>query len=420
MAPKKEKGDVETWVDEHPEVKRVYGSLAPNTKRSYYAFFKRYCTWIEEQEARPMEPKELWQESWEKCRDSIMDFRCFLEEEGKASTSVQSYTSCIRRFYEYNNIVFKGKFFTNGRAAQPKSENEKEMITPAMLRELFDVSTPMEKAMFMVQYQSGLAAEELCKLRVKDVGDVVKDGREVTVQLREEDGIVKMKLIRKKTMVKFTTFIGHDAIELLKKWIELRQSGRLLCNREVSGHAKIKSSKDFLFVGYARREHEWGSILPMTYAKYLRRRVRELGWIGDENMKAKGQLNIYRPHALRMSFSETLKHRVKVPWDIVEHMLGHKFGSTDSAYVKFNDEDLLREYRAAEPFISLTPIEPIVTDDQYKELKAENAMLRQQLAGVEKKVSDIDIGALVAGLKNDKEAQHLIVELLAQRIVAQK
>lgn len=369
---------VRAWVNAHPEVKRAYASLSENSKRSYYPFFKRYCDWIAEVEGRPIQPAELWEEPWEICRDRIIDFRIHLEEEGKAPMSVQHYTSCIRRFYEFNNILFKGKFFTNGTTAQPLEKNEKELITPQKLREILEISNTLERAMFMVQYQSGLAANEICHLKVKDVADVTEEGK--VVKLRVKDGIVKLKLMRAKTKVKFTTFIGRDSVELLEKWIELRQRGKILYNsKAASDRARIRSGNDYLFVGYTRKEREWGPILPMTYAKYMRRRVRELGWITDDNLKAQGQMNVYRPHALRMSFSDRMKHDAKIGWDIVEHMLGHKFGRTDSAYVKFTDEMLEKAYREGEPYISLTPIESIVTDERYLEQEKKYAAQKDEL-----------------------------------------
>ena len=74
--------------------------------------------------------------------------------------------SVIRRFYEYNNIYFKeynniyfkGKFFTNGKGKRAKEINEKELTTPNKLKEILDATgvSAMERAMFMMQLQSGL------------------------------------------------------------------------------------------------------------------------------------------------------------------------------------------------------------------------------------------------------------------------
>lgn len=401
--------DVKKWIEQHPEVRRVFGSLSNSSKRNYYAYFKVYSEWTGK------DPKDLWVEPWETIRDRIVDFRLLLEEQGKAPNTIAAYTTCIRRFYEYNNIIFKGKFFTNGKGKQVKEQNEKELITPQMLREILEIATPMEKAMFISQFQSGLGANELCNLKIKDVAKI-EDSK---VNLRIEDGLIKLKLIRGKTNVKFITFLGHDAIEFLQKWIDLRQSGKVLLNRELSEGAKIKSKDDFLFVAYAKREREWSGITPTTYAKYLRNRVRQLGWISDDNMKERGQLNAFRPHALRMSFSVLCKHKAKLKWDFVEHMLGHKFGMTDSAYIKFDEEELKKAYKEAEPFLSLTPIEAIVSDDKYRELKMENELLKRRIEEIEAKTSSIDLANLKDILK-DTEVRDYLVELLAQKIVAKR
>jgi len=402
---------VERWMEEHPEVKRAFSSLAPGNRRNYATYFRKYCNWAGK------EPKELWEESWETIRDRIVDFRLYLEDKGFAPNTLHIYTSVIRRFYEYNNIFFKGKFFTNGKGKRAKEINEKELITPNKLKEILDKSdvSTMERAMFIMQLQSGLGAHELCYLKVKDIGEL-EEGK---VKLRIEEGLIKLKLRREKTDVKFTTFIGYDGIAALERWVELRQSGKVMRDREISEGAKIKSNKDSLFVVYSKKYGTWSNIKPDIYAKYLRNNVRQLGWITDENMRETGQLNVFRPHALRMSFSEIMKHKAMVNWDLVEEMLGHRMSSTDSAYVKFDDEDLLKAYKQAEPFLSFTPIEPIITDDQYKELSFKNQALEDKIAGLEKREEarapyDEKMSELMKRLIENPELKELIKKELKE------
>ena len=291
----------------------------------------------------------------------------------------------VRRFYEYKDIVFRTKFISNGTAAIAKEENEKTLIEPHILRQILDIAPPMEKAMFMIQYQSGLSSNELCNLKLRHLGNIDKEGN---IKLNIKDGIVMIKMIRRKTNVKFKTFIGYDGIELLQKWLDLRQSGKALKDREISQKALIKSSDDFVFIGYSRRYKRWDKISPDTYASWMLERVRQLGWVTDENMRDEGRFNAYRPHSLRMSFSEILKHRAKLPWDYVEHMLGHKGSGTDKAYTSISEDDLRRAYKEAEPLISLTPIEPIVTDDQYRDLSLRNEKLEQELEIIKEQQAD--------------------------------
>lgn len=405
MIEVKDGSDVKKWLEDHPEIKRVFSSLKESGRRNYAISFKKYCEWTGK------EPTELWKEPWEVSRDRIVDYKMYLEERGKSANTAQAYTCAIRRFYEYNNIIFKGKFLGNGRTAQPKEENDKELIMPTKLREILNISTPFEKVMYLTQYQSGLAAHELCNLKIKDVGEIV-DGK---VKLRVENGLIKLKLRREKTGVKFTTFIGHDAIESLKQWIDFRQRGKLIKDKELSKEGIIINNNDFLFIGYSRKYRKWSPIHPTTYAGHLRERVRQLGWIGDENLRDKGQLNVFRPHALRMSFSEILKHKANVSWDFVEVMLGHKFSSTDSAYVKFDDNDLMKAYKQAEPLLSLTPIEPIITDDQYTELKMKNELLEEKITALEERDKEISkVNERFEKVLEDKEVQVLLMKKIKE------
>jgi integrase len=366
------------WVKENPEVERVCSSLNPKSKPNYYAVLKIYSEWA------GLSLQELWAESWEDARDRIVDFKIHLEEINKAPNTIHRYISSIRRFYEYQNMVFKGKFLSI-RRIRPKEINEKELILPDKLLKIIESSSLLERTMYIVQFQSGLGAFELCHLKIGDIADINGGDK---VDLRIVDDVIKLNLVRKKTGVKFTTFIGHDAIEYLEQWIEQRQNCKVMRDRELSKDARIKSKDDYLFISYSKRDREFRRVSETIYARYLRDRVRELGWITDENMKDKGQFSAFRPHALRMSFSEIMKHKAQVSWDFVEVMLGHKFNSTDSAYVKFDDNDLLKAYKQGEPFLSLMSAPPVTVDilelmrkreGEISSLKRENEALKALL-----------------------------------------
>ena len=296
------------------------------------------------------------------------------------------YIAVVRRFYEYKDIVFKTKFISNGTAAMPKEENEKELIEPHMLRQILDISPSMEKAIYMIQYQSGLSSNELCNLRLRHVGNIDKEGN---IKLNIKDGIIMIKMIREKRKVKFITFIGYDGIEFLNRWLDLRQAGKALKDKEIGQRAIIKNPNDYLFVGYSRRYKRWDKISPDTYASWMLERVRQLGWVDDEDMRDEGRFNPYRPHSLRMSFSEILKHRAKLPWDYVEHMLGHKGSATDKAYTSISEDDLRRAYKEGEPLLSLTPIEPVITDSQYRELDLKNELLKDEIKELKHGIDEI-------------------------------
>jgi integrase len=395
-----EGGGLAAWLTEHPEVVRAFAAAKPSTRRNYAYYFKMFAKWAGE------EPDVLAADSWEQARDRTTDFRLHLEKQGASPNTIRTYTTMLKKFYRYNRTSFDRGIFSNGTAVTSKEVNEKELLTAELLAKILDVSTTMERAMFMCQFQSGLGAFELVNLKVQDVADIDKAG---DVNLRITDGVITLKLRREKTNFKFITFLGHDSIQHLRKWIALRQSGKLLTastSNEGAG-AKITSGNDYLFVTFSKSLKRWSPVAPSVYAKYLRTRVRQLGWITDDNMRKAGQLNVYRPHALRMSFSHHMKHDARIEWDYVEHMMAHRLNATESAYVKMDEVSLRQAYKEGEPFISLTPIETVVSDDKYNELMnkmAEMEKIMNEYAGL---LEDSEIKAVIKKKKMEKSAYHI-------------
>lgn len=376
--PVEEGSTVEKWIDKDVKVKAWLAKLKERHGRLQYAgALRRYC------DIRDKAPDELLEEAWEdtqqrkpherKLPDIMLIYKSKREEDGKAPNTIAYELSAIRSFYKKNgyDIIERKELIERPR---PRDENGKEVIYPDKMRELASIMIPMDKAMYLSAYQSGLSQKELLGLKIRDIK-------------RIEDGIIRLPLrTRAKTGIQFWSFIGNDGREAIEAWLQKRNSGNLLPkNRQASMDAVVKSDDDFLFIGYDKRRGRWGRVSPTTFDKRMRDYCRQLGWlkIEDGGFKENGLRSRYRPHALRMSFSTILKSK-NVAALHVEHMLGHA-AAYNGAYDVVNENDLFETYKRAEKHLSIRP-EPSKELESIealrKELEARNgemAKLREEM-----------------------------------------
>jgi len=346
--PAEEGSAVERWMDEHIKVKAWLAKLKERHGRLQYAgVLKRYCEW------REKSPEELLEEAWEDTQqrkphertlpDILLTYKIEQEQKGKSQNTIAYNLSAIRSFYEKNGYVILRRKDLIERP-RPKDENGKVVIYPEKMRELASIMIPMDKALYLTMYQSGLSAKEALNLRILDIQTV-------------EDGIIRLpERTRAKTGVPFRTFIGNDAREAIEAWLQKRNSGNLVPkNKQASEDAVVKSDEDFLFIGYDKRRGRWGRISMTSVDKRMRDYSQQLGWlkIEDGEFRDRGLRSRYRPHALRMSFSTILKNK-NVPALHVEHMMGHA-PAYNGAYDIVTENALFETYKQAEKHLSIKP-----------------------------------------------------------------
>ena len=392
--PTEEGSLIEKWIDQHLKVKAWLAKLKDRHGRLQYAgALRKYSEW------RDKKPEELLEEAWEdtqerkpherKLPDLLLIYKTKQEEEGKAPNTIAYNLSAIRSFYERNGYVIMRRKDLIERP-QPKEENGKEVIYPEKMRELVSIMTPMDKALYLTMYQSGLGAKEALNLRIRDIKTI-------------EDGIIRLpQRIRAKTGVKFWTFIGNDAREAIEAWLQKRNSGNLMPkNRQASQDAVVKNDEDFLFIGRDMKRKRWGKVSMTTLDKHMRDYCRQIGWlkIEDGNFRKDGLRSRFRPHALRMSFSTILKNK-NVPALHVEHMLGHA-PAYNGAYDMVRESDLFETYKRAEKYLS-------IKQEPSKELESIEALRKELEAMKAREAEKEPIDTIISKLMSDPEVQRLV------------
>ena len=345
---------VRDWIEENGEVRdwlrEIKGGEAhESTKKGFAGTLKKYC------EFRGLAPAELLDEAEEdlklerrkrKVKTHLLDFKDYLKETGRGKTTVGHYMSAINSFFTSHD-VFLPKLSNGSRVV----EWEKEEFDREKVRELVNVCNPRERAMFLTMFQSGLAANEVSNLRIRDLKD-------------EKDDITVLRLQRQKNGYRFITFLGRDARAAIEHYLKIRNEGALIPTRpNLSRGAKVESEDDFLFITYDSHAKQWNKIDTGHVSKYMMQACKKLGWYNGEKR------NPWRPHALRASFATILNNN-GVPKNFVDFMLGHKPGQTDEAYFKSHFDTLIKYYKDSEHLLSISELEK-VPDSKYEELMIE-------------------------------------------------
>jgi integrase len=348
----KKGSEVMRWIDEHKEAKDWLreikaGKAHANTKRQFAGVLKRYSDF------RGLSPEELLDEAEadlklerkeRRVKSHLLDFKDYLRETGRSDNAVAQTMSAIRSFFNSHEVLLPK--LSNGSI---EVEWEKEEFNRKKVKDLVNVCSPRERAIFLTMFQSGLAANEVSNLRIRDLN-----------RLRE--GITILKLKREKNGYKFITFLGRDAREAIEDYLRIRNEGNLIPTKpNISKEARVQSDNDFLFATYDNRLKKWNRIDSGHISKYMMQACKKLGWYNSEKR------NPYRPHALRASFATILNNN-GVPKNFIDYMLGHKQGRTDGAYFKQHFDTLFKYYKDSEHLLSISELDK-VPDSKYDELK---------------------------------------------------
>jgi integrase len=301
--------EIREWIEEYEEVRDWLrdikgGEAHESTKRMFAGSLKKYCVY------RELTPGELLTEGEEdlklprerkQVKKHLLDFRDYLKEGERGKSTVAHYMSAINSFFASHEVLLPK--LSNGSI---EVEWEKKEFDRAKVKELVNVCTPRERAIFLTMFQSGLAANEVSNLRIKDLAEV-------------RDSLTVLRLKREKNGYRFVTFLGHDAREAIDNYLKIRNEGNLITSRpRISEEAKVKSENDFLFITRDSHSKTWNKIDTDHVSKYMMQMCKKLGWYHGEKR------NPYRPHALRASFA-TIMLNNGVPKNAIDFMLGHEY-----------------------------------------------------------------------------------------------
>jgi integrase len=251
-------------------------------------------------------------------------FKAFLAEEKKknyAPLTLQTIFASVRSFFEihyYPLIMRKGDYPTGDSNGTKRAT--KEQILKAL--EFKARHKPATIALIMTLKDSALRVSDMRLLKC----DVILDNPYTDV--------IPIQRITKKTKLLAKTFIGEEAIEAIKDYIEERKEG----SRHVPPETITKESPLFrTWTSGKVKRIPRGSFSGLIREAFVRN--------GEKRMSA---------HSLRKKLQTDLeKANVNPNW--IDQILGHKLINSRDAYSLPTDEELREAYAQAYPLIKVYP-----------------------------------------------------------------
>jgi integrase len=302
-------------------------------------------------------------------------------KKGLSGLSAEMRVNVIRGFYGTFDITVRLK----GRYRLPKSkvENKRIIFKPEdiwKVKALVDhARTPRDRAIVLFHFQGGLDVSTLCSLNYGDV----KEG------LEKDEHPLKVEPMRVKTGVEFYTFVGDDAIDALKAYLDDMKSRGVEFNDRTP-----------LFL----QERGKGRINTHNIQVMMKDLVVRSGLVDEANNGY--AFNPLGTHSLRESFG-SLMINSRVPDTIVDFWLGHEIGDLARAYKTTQFESLKKMYAERESLLSITaPREDEKTKAELSNLRGEFSVLSKGTESITRKIAEVE--------RENKELKREVAEQKAE------
>jgi integrase len=299
----------------------------------------------------------------------LIGFRQYLQDEGKAPLTIKSRLTGVKSFFETFDIEIP-KLPRVGKAKPLEKNND--IPTKEDLQDVLKVADPLEKAIVLCGVSSGLGANEICNLKVKDF----KKGYDL------KTGITILKLRREKAEFNFITFLSPEASKAILDYLEYRnRTTKEPRQIEIIKKQNVYSDNDYLFI---RRQ-----ILP-EYLKKHDDNLRKLDTdalikiyrrLADKARKSTpaNDWGFIRSHNVRKYFNSALLNAGADSF-FTNFMMGHTLDETQAAYFRAKPEELKEIYIKFAPFITIQKEADVSESPEYLRIKQENHILQAETA----------------------------------------
>lgn len=364
-------------LEEFYEVKKWLMQVKESSRPVYLSAMKAYC------EFTGLNPKELIDEAEEDRKKPIrqqgrpeMRLAEFFEwltteyevktrgkvrkasgRKGISKMMAATYVAAIRSFYRRNGFHIMTKL----PKAAPKPENIKRSLTTDDIRKLVNhAPTLRDRAIILFMFQGGFDVSTLCSLNYGNVRRELEEGKTPLL----------IRVVRQKDEVPYFTFVGKDAVEALKAYLNDRRA-----------KGEVLNDKTPLFIKEGARKGKHERISGNLIQNMLRETALKAGIVTREELE-NADLNPCRPHALRSAFSTILKLKGFDP-NLVDFMMGHRL-PYGGAYLIPPEEKVREMYGEVESELS-------ISGDGYinKELQEKLKLYRSEVNELQNQINDL-------------------------------
>jgi len=245
-------------------------------------------------------------------------------KDGYSISTQQIIYASIRSFFEVHYFPLRMR-----RGDYPKGDCDgvRRATLEAVLKILYDEKArnkTTEKAMVLFLKDCGLRISDARRLNYGDIAE----------QLERGATLIQINIITQKTKLLAKTFIGQEAIEALKTYIEERKRG----SRRVEPEAITNESPLFrTWTSGKVKRIPRGSFSSVIRQAFLRN--------GEKKMSA---------HSLRKKLQTDLE-RAGMNSNWIDQILGHQLINSRDAYSLPTDEELREAYEKAYHYIRVYP-----------------------------------------------------------------
>jgi integrase len=340
-------------------------------------------------------------------KHNLIRFRRYLQDKKLSPLSVKSYMTRITNFYKAFDIEIP-KIPKSERKAQPLPENY-DIPTKEDLQEVLKVCDLMEKAIVLVGASSGLSAQEIVNLKVKDFTKGYDPVTEVTT----------LKLRREKVGFDFITFLSPEASRAVKEYLEYRNRKLKTGDRCRINQIKklnVTNENGYLFVV---------RLIPTEYLKTGNEELRKIKvrsllktyrTISEKARKntPKGNWNLIRSHNVRKYFNSAMLNAGADSFH-VEFFMGHTLDDTKAAYFRANPEKLRALYQNYIPYLTVQKEADVSESPEYLRIKQENQILQAETARHVVERSELqELRTEVQRIKETRKETDKVTEILLQ------
>lgn len=343
-------------------------------------------------------------------RDHAKDLREFnlWYSRDHTPTSCQHYSSIVREFFLFHNINLTEKEIRNIRkkVKRGRAVTEDHYLTKEDLKKILMHADLKLRSLVLFQVSSGLRPGEVLDLDIRDL------------KLFDEYGRVIIRAEKSKNHTQRVTFCSKEAVEHLRGWLAARDDYIENVLKKTRGQFQVNKStiKDRVF-----------PFSDVNYRNMLKTALIKADLYTLDSVTHRTTIH---PHLFR-KFFETQMYRVINP-KVIEKLVGHE-SELSRAYIKFNEDDLLAEYKKGEYLVTIlsdVSEELEITKQQIKEanegmrdIRIENLEMKSKLQDferVQQRLKEVE-QKMIAMASLDKERASLTpgdLDAIAKRMLA--
>ncbi|MEM2704789.1 MAG: tyrosine-type recombinase/integrase [Candidatus Bathyarchaeia archaeon] len=347
-------------LESYPEVQTWLKTVSPTTRPNYLSALRKFCEFAGKTPTelileRDKEIKNPDPNSRTGIRDLILDFREYLEKEGYAPKTINTWDGAVRSFF---TAVLGKAGMVNVKNYRDAQVSVRKDLVPTLeeLKKMLDVCNLEEKFRIIFLAQTGMRISDALRLKIGDIERELKLGK---VPL----AIYYLPEKEKETVGERITFLASDGVEILKRYLEWR--------KQIGENLTADSP---LFASRTKRGTK-----PLSQQKFnqmLKNIAKKAGLNGN------GKYGILRAHSLRKFFVTQLTNH-GVEDKIVNFFIGHKIPEVDRVYWFRRVEELRKIYAERQQHLN-----PFNQQQEFDLNKLED--IKAKIEELEKKIKELE------------------------------